>query len=218
MPIRVVLVDDQPLVLTGLRRILGAADGLDVVGEFRDGAELVGRWRPLRPDVVVMDVRMPRMDGATATARLRREPDAPPILILTTFGEDDVLSAALRAGAAGFLLKDALGEEIIRATRRVALGDAYLDPAVTGRVLAAYRGDAPLSASDSSAEPLTTRELEVLRLMARGSSNEEIAGALFISEATVKTHIAHIFGKTAVRDRAGAIVYAFDRGLVRPGG
>jgi DNA-binding NarL/FixJ family response regulator len=215
--VRVLLVDDQPLARAGLRMILCPEEGFEVVGECGDGTEVPGAVRATRPDVVVMDVRMPGLDGAEATRRLRLDPAAPPVLILTTFGDDEVLSAALRAGAAGFLLKDAPGEEILRAARLVAAGDAYLDPAVTARVLETYRavGRGRPTASARLGE-LTGREAEVLRLIGRGLSNEEIAAALVIGEGTVKTHVGRIFDKLELRDRAAAIVFAFDHGLVRP--
>jgi DNA-binding NarL/FixJ family response regulator len=164
---------------------------------------------------VVMDVRMPRMNGANATRQLReRLADAPPVLILTTFQDEEVLSTALRAGASGFLLKDAPGEEILRAARTLAAGGAYLDRAVTGRVLATYRQSSTVRA-EASLPDLTQRELDVLRLVGRGLSNEEIAEQLVIGEGTVKTHVGRIFGKLGVRDRPAAIVFAFDHGVVR---
>jgi DNA-binding NarL/FixJ family response regulator len=216
-PIRVLLVDDQPLVRSGLRMILCPDEGFEVVGECADGAEVLDAVARSRPDLVLMDVRMRQVDGAEATRRLRARPESPPVLVLTTFRDDEVLSAALRAGAAGFLLKDAPGEEILRAARVVAAGDAYLDPSVTARVLAAYRSSAASDpASDQRLRELTDRELEVLRLIGRGASNTEIAGQLVISEGTVKTHIGHIFDKLELRDRAAAIVFAFDHGLVQP--
>ena len=217
---RVLLVDDQPLVREGLRRILHPEEGFEVVGECDDGAGVGDAVAHLRPDVVVMDVRMKDVDGVEATRRLRERPDAPPVLVLTTFDDDEVLSGALRAGAAGFVLKDAPGEELIRSVRTVAGGDAWLDPAVTARVLAAYRSSAPDQngvAADRIAE-LTPRERDVLRLIGRGASNAEIAETLFVSEATVKSHIGHIFTKLDLRDRAAAIVFAFDHGLVAPQG
>jgi len=218
--IRVLLVDDQPLVKAGLRMILCPEEGFEVVGECGDGAEVAGAAQALRPNVVVMDVRMPRMDGAEATRQLRNQEGAPPVLVLTTFQDDEVLSAALRAGASGFLLKDAPGEEIIRAVARVARGDAYLDPGITHRVLATYRSAVPGRAAESPVAELTARELEVLRLIGRGATNEEIAADLVIGEGTVKTHVGRIFDKLDLRDRAAAIVFAFDRGLVqaRPDG
>jgi DNA-binding NarL/FixJ family response regulator len=217
--IQVLLVDDQELVRAGLRRILHPDEGFEIVGECEDGDEVEEAVRRLRPDVVVMDVRMKRVDGAEATRRLGASDDAPPVLVLTTFDDDEVLSAALRAGASGFQLKDAPGEEIIRSARVVAEGGAWLDPAVTGRVLTTYRSTAP--ADDTAAgrvDQLTPRELDVLRMMGRGASNTEIAEELFVSEATVKSHIGHIFTKLDLRDRAAAIVFAFDHGLVAPSG
>jgi DNA-binding NarL/FixJ family response regulator len=217
--LRVLLVDDQELVRAGLKMILGPEDGFDIVGECGDGAEAVRAVMGARPraDVVLMDVRMKGMDGTTATSRIREIAGAPPVLVLTTFDDDAVLSAALRAGAAGFLLKDAPADEIIRAVKAVANGGAYLDPATTGRVLAAYRagGVQPTSGVITIAD-LTAREVDVLRMIGRGASNEEIADQLVISEATVKTHITRIFYKLGLRDRAAAIVFAFDHGLVQP--
>jgi DNA-binding NarL/FixJ family response regulator len=215
--IRVILVDDQPLVRAGLRMILGPEDGFEVVAECADGAAALAAVAARRPDVVLMDVRMKGMDGVEATRRLRATPGTPPILILTTFDDDEVLSAALRAGASGFLLKDAPAEELIRAARVVAEGDAWLDPAVTARVLAAYRAGTPPPADRGPAPAaLTPREGEVLRLIGRGLTNREIADALFIGEATVKSHVGHLLEKLELRDRAAAIVFAFDHGIVRP--
>jgi DNA-binding NarL/FixJ family response regulator len=166
------------------------------------------------PDVVVMDIRMKDVDGVEATRRLREREDAPPVLVLTTFDDDELLSDALRAGAAGFQLKDAPGEEIVRAIHTVAAGEAWLDPGVTERVLRTS-APSPKDVSDRI-EHLTQREAEVLQLIGRGRSNTEIATELFISEVTVKSHIGHIFTKLALRDRAAAIVFAFDNGLVAP--
>jgi DNA-binding NarL/FixJ family response regulator len=215
--IRVVLVDDQQLVRTGLRRILADEEGFEVVAECVDGSEVAAAVATSHPDVVLMDVRMPRVDGAEATARLRRSPDAPPVLILTTYDDDEVLAASLRAGAAGFLLKDAPGEEIVRATRIVAGGYSYLDPSVTARVLSVYRTSVPFEKPSRRLRDLTPREVEVLRLIGQGLSNEEIADSLVIGSATVKTHISRIFDKLGVRDRAAAIVLAFEEALVTPG-
>ena len=216
--IRVMLVDDQELVRSGLRRILRRKDGFAVVAECADGSEVEQAVDAHAPDVVVMDLRMRHMDGIEATRLLRRRADAPPVLVLTTFDDDELLSGALRAGAAGFLLKDSPAEELIRAVRTVAAGEALLDPAVTGRVLAAYRAapsEAP--AAPSPPEELTPRELDVLQLIGRGMSNTEIAEQLYISEVTVKSHIGRIFAKLDLRDRAAAIVYAFDHRIVSPG-
>ena len=213
--IGVLLVDDQELVRSGLRRILRRKDVFVIVGECGDGSEVPAAVAAYRPDVVVMDLRMRDVDGIEATRRLRAEPDAPPVLVLTTFDDDELLSGALRAGAAGFLLKDSPAEELIRAARTVASGNALLDPVVTGRVLAAYRsvGAAP----QADVAELTAREVDVLRLIGRGLSNNEIAAELVISEVTVKSHIGRIFMKLDLRDRAAAIVYAFDHRLVTPG-
>ena len=215
-PIRVLLVDDQALVRAGLKMILGPEDGFVIVGECADGAEAVRSVKSteLAADVILMDVRMKGMDGTTATARVREVAKAPPVLILTTFDDDATLSAALRAGAAGFLLKDAPADEIIRAVRAVASGGAYLDAATTSRVLSAYRSSAVPASTSIQVSDLTAREVDVLRLIGRGASNEEIADELVITEATVKTHITRIFSKLGLRDRAAAIVFAFDHGLV----
>ena len=212
----VLLVDDQELVRSGLRRILRRKDGFAIVGECADGAEVAGAVAQHHPDVVVMDLRMRDVDGIEATRRLRCDPEAPPVLVLTTFDDDELLSGALRAGAAGFLLKDSPAEELIRAVRTVASGHALLDPAVTERVLNAYRAGSP-AGPGAAPDELTSRELDVLRLIGRGLSNSEIAAELTISEVTVKSHIGRIFTKLDLRDRAAAIVYAFDQRLVSPG-
>jgi DNA-binding NarL/FixJ family response regulator len=218
-PVRVVLVDDQELVRSGMRRILRRRDGFEIVAECGDGAELPAALAEHEVDVVLMDLRMREVDGITATRRLTESGDGPPVLVLTTFDDDEMLSGALRAGAAGFLLKDSSADDLIRAVRTVATGESWLDPAVTGRVLSSYRTStpAPPPAADSSHEALTAREHEVLLAMAAGRSNSEIASDLFISELTVKSHIGRIFTKLGLRDRAAAIVYAYDRGLVSPG-
>lgn len=213
--VRVVLVDDQELVRSGLRRILRPRDGFEIVAECSDGADVPAALRGRAVDVVVMDLRMRHVDGITATRRLREDPGAPPVLVLTTFDDDELLSGALRAGAAGFVLKDSSAEDLIRAVRTVASGSSWLDPAVTARVLETYRSSAPPTAAAAPGE-LTGRELEVLRAMASGWSNAEIAERLVISELTVKSHIGRIFTKLALRDRAAAIIYAFDHGIVRP--
>lgn len=210
--ITVLLVDDQDLVRSGLRRILRRKDGFVIVAECSDGDEVPAAVAAHRPDVIVMDLRMRRVDGIEATRRLG---GTPPVLALTTFNEDELLSEALRAGAAGFVLKDSSAEELIRAVRAVARGDSYLDPAVTERVLTTYRKAAPGPRGAAIAE-LTTRELDVLTLIGRGLSNAEIADELCISGVTVKSHIGRIFGKLDLRDRAAAIVYAYDNGIVVP--
>ncbi len=214
--LRVLLVDDQELIRAGLRGILRPRFGFDVVGELSDGADVNAAVQQSNPDVVVMDVRMPGVDGVTATRNLRQVPVAPPVLVLTTFEDDEVLAGALRAGAAGFLLKGVPADDLQRAVRAVAEGGSWLDPAVTGRVLAAYR-DGPVRTPDPSLGVLTAREREVLALVGAGKSNGEIAAQLFLGEGTVKTHIGHIFAKLQLRDRATAVVFAFDSGLVEPG-
>jgi DNA-binding NarL/FixJ family response regulator len=215
--IRVLLVDDQPLVRAGLRRILRPRAGFEVIGECDDGDQVERAVAAAHPDVILMDVRMKRMDGSEATRRLRSRPGSPPVLVLTTFDEDEVLSAALRAGASGFLLKDAPGAELLKAVKTVAEGGAYLDLAVTHRVLGAF-GSHTTPALRPPDPSLTPRELEVLTLVGRGLANGEIARELHISEVTVKAHLGHVLTKLGLRDRAAAIVYAFDTGLVTPGG
>lgn len=215
--VRAVVADDQELVRAGLRRILTTRRGVDVVGEAPDGRAALDLVVALRPDVVVMDVRMPELDGPAATTELRRRGDPVPVLVLTTYDDEAVLAAALRAGANGFLLKDSAAEDLLRAVKTVAGGGSWLDPAVTGAVLATYRSvPEPAAPPDSQPDLLTPREQEVLVLMARGATNAELAERLFLSEGTVKTHIGHIFTKLGVRDRAGAIVWAYDTGVVRP--
>nr|WP_186245670.1 response regulator transcription factor [Mycobacterium simulans] len=217
--IAVLLVDDQDLVRSGLRRILRRKDGFNIVAECADGDEVPAAVARHRPDVVVMDLRMRRVDGIEATRRLVGGQDgAPPVLALTTFNEDELLSGVLRAGAAGFVLKDTSAEELIRAVRAVARGDSYLDTAVTSRVLSTYRkaGRGPDRKPGGDIAELTTRELDVLTLIGKGLSNKEIADELCISGVTVKSHIGRIFGKLDLRDRAAAIVYAYDNGIVAP--
>jgi DNA-binding NarL/FixJ family response regulator len=215
-PVRVLLVDDQELIRAGLRGILRPSYGFEIVGELGDGAGVVEAVAELRPDVVVMDVRMPGVDGVSATEALRRDPDAPPVLVLTTFEDDEVLAGALRAGAAGFLLKGVPAEDLQRAVRTVAAGDSWLDPAVTGRVLATYRDGTTPAGPGPEVDLLTPREREVLALIGAGMSNSEIADQLVLGEGTVKTHIGHVFAKLGLRDRAAAVVFAFDHGLVVP--
>ncbi|WP_395311708.1 response regulator transcription factor [Mycobacterium sp. AMU20-3851] len=212
--IAVLLVDDQALVRSGLRRILRRKDGFVIVGECSDGDEVLDALAEQPVDVVVMDLRMKRVDGIEATRRLA-EAGGPPVLALTTFNEDELLSGVLRAGAAGFVLKDSSAEELIRAVRAVAHGDSYLDPAVTARVLNTYRKSAAGPPQVEVSE-LTGRELDVLTLIGKGHTNAEIAEQLFISGVTVKSHIGRIFDKLRLRDRAAAIVYAYDHGIVVP--
>ena len=215
--IRVALVDDQAIVRAGLARILSPADGFEVIAECADGREALDELPALDPDVVLMDIRMPVLDGIAATAGLREAADTV-VLVLTTFGEDEVLWGALEAGAAGFVLKDSSAEDLIGAVRAVAAGAAWFDPAVAPRVLEHYRRRlAPAGRQAARLELLSEREREVLRLMARGATNGEIATALYVAEATVKTHIGSIFGKLGVRDRPAAIVFAYDHGVVTPG-
>ena len=215
MSLRVVLADDQAMVREGLRRILTPRRGVEVVGEAGDGQAAVRLAVELAPDAVVMDVRMPVLDGVAAIRALRRAGSTAPVLTLTTYDDDEVLAAALRAGAAGFITKAAPAEDLLRAVKEVAAGAAWLEPAVTARVLAAWRAPQPSAVPEASG--LTDRETEVLALIARGASNAEIAEQLVVSEGTVKTHIGRIFTKLGARDRAAAIVWAYDHGLVRPG-
>ena len=216
--IRVALVDDQAIVRAGLARILSPPDGFEVVAECISGREAIERLPALRPDVILMDVRMPDLDGITATARLRSSAAGSPVLVLTTFGEDEVLWGAIEAGAAGFVLKDSSAEELIAAVRAVAGGGAWFDAGVAPRVLERYRRVvAPATRDAARLELLTEREHDVLRLMARGATNAEVAASLYVAEATVKTHVGSIFTKLDVRDRAAAIVFAYDHGVVAPG-
>ena len=216
--IRVALVDDQAIVRAGLARILSPADGFEVVAECADGRDAVERLPAVRPDVVLMDIRMPRLDGIAATAQLRAALDSVAVLVLTTFGEDEVLWGAIEAGSAGFALKDSSAEDLIAAVRAVAGGAAWFDPGVAPRVLDRYRRVvAPATRDAARLELLTDREHDVLRLMARAATNAEIAAALHVAEATVKSHIGSIFMKLGVRDRAAAIVFAYDHGVVSPG-
>jgi DNA-binding NarL/FixJ family response regulator len=216
--IRAALVDDQALVRAGLARILSPADGFEVVAECADGRQAVDELPALHPDVVLMDVRMPVLDGIAATAALRSLNDPLEVLVLTTFGEDEVLWGAIEAGAAGFVLKDSSAEDLIAAVRAVAGGGAWFDAGVAPRVLDRYRRVVAPAARDAGRlDLLTEREHDVLRLMARGATNAEIAGTLYVAEATVKTHVGSIFGKLGVRDRAAAIVFAYDHGVVTPG-
>ena len=217
--IRVLLVDDQELVRTGLRGILREPFGFDVVGECADGREVPAAVEALSPDVVLMDARMPVVDGVQATRSLRRREGSPPVLALTTFDDEEVLAGMLRAGAAGFVLKGVPAEDLQRAVRVVAEGGAWLDPAVTARVLAIYRtATRPTAIAGAGGaaglDALTAREREVLALIGRGKTNGEIAAELFVSEGTIKTHINHVFTKLQLRDRAAAVVFAFDHGLM----
>jgi DNA-binding NarL/FixJ family response regulator len=215
--IRVLLVDDQELVRAGLRGILREAFGFQIAGECADGADAPAAIAAAEPDIVLMDVRMPRLDGVAATRLVHDLRPGLPVLALTTFDDDEALAGMLRAGAAGFVLKGVPAEELHRAVRTVAEGGAWLDPSVTGRVLAVYRAAPTPAAASPALGQLTEREREVLTLVGQGATNAEIAQRLFIGEGTVKTHINHLFTKLDLRDRAAAIVFAYDHNLVRPG-
>ena len=215
--IGVLLADDQELVRSGFRLILELAEGIEVVGEATDGREAVRLAKELQPEVVLMDVRMPELDGIEATRRLRQAGVEARVLVLTTFDLDEYVYAAVRAGASGFLLKDAPREQLVTAVRTVARGEALLAPAVTQRLIERFVArPAPAEAAPALAE-LSARELEVLRLLARGLSNAEIAAELIVGEATVKTHVARILRKLGLRDRVQAVVFAYESGLVEPG-
>ncbi|APE18923.1 DNA-binding response regulator [Mycobacterium sp. WY10] len=207
------IVDDQELVRSGLTLILQRQHGVVVVGECTDGDEVPDAVQRHRPDVVVMDLRMKRVDGIEATRRLC-DIGGPPVLALTTFNDDELLSGVLRAGAAGFVLKDSPAEELIRAVHAVASGNGFLDPAVTARILTAYRSAAAPARTTPALDGVTPREKDVLTLIARGRTNSEIAHELGISALTVKTHIGRIFTKLGLRDRASAIVFAYDNRIV----
>lgn len=216
-PIRVLLVDDQELVRQGFSVILDCAEGIQVVGEQSDGAEGTEAALRQRPDVVLMDIRMGEVDGIEATRRIVAA-NAARVVILTTFGLDEYVYAALRAGASGFLLKDATREELVQAVRVVAAGDALLSPAITRRLLERFGTDLAQPTRDGATlAELTEREREVLALTARGLSNLEIAAALVVTEATVKTHVSNVLRKLDLRDRVRAVVWAYEHGVVRPG-
>jgi len=215
--IRVLIADDQALVRTGFRVILEAEPDLEVIGEAGDGREAIEAAETLRPDVVLMDIRMPNLDGIDATRRLVQGEQPPRVLILTTFDLDEYVYDALRAGASGFLLKDAAAEELLHAIRVIAAGEALLSPSITRRLIEDYARRPPACEQPAALAELTPRELEVLRLVARGFSNGEIARQLFIGDATVKTHVARIFAKLDLHDRAQAVVLAYESGLVQPG-
>jgi DNA-binding NarL/FixJ family response regulator len=214
--IKVLLADDQDLVRAGFRMILETQPDIEVVGEASDGVEAVTATRRVQPDVVLMDIRMPKLDGLQATSRLMAAGSAARVLILTTFDLDDYIYQALATGASGFLLKNAPPEQLISAVRVVAAGDALLSPSITRRVIEQFARLPPPGGTDALAG-LTAREREVLTLIARGLSNAEIAAELFVSDATVKTHVAHLLAKLQLRDRVQAVVLAYESGLVRPG-
>jgi DNA-binding NarL/FixJ family response regulator len=219
--ITLLIVDDQALVRVGLRKILDGEPDMTVAGEAGDGQEAIAEAARLRPDVVLMDVRMPVLDGIEATRRILRGGSPSRVMILTTFGLDGYVYDALRAGASGFMLKDAPPEEIAAAVRIVASGDALLAPAVTRAVIEEFARQPPPAAAvepPAAVAELTPREQEVLALLVRGLSNPEICEQLVISEATAKTHVAHILQKLGLRDRVQAVIYAYESGLVAPGG
>ena len=216
--IRVVVADDQALVRGGFRLILQTQPDIEVVGEAADGREAVARTREQRPDVVLMDIRMPGMDGLEATRRLMTTQNPPRVLMLTTFDLDEYVYDALRAGASGFLLKDVRPEQLADAVRAVAAGDTLLAPAITRRLVEQYlRRPPPGARTPLGLGELTDREVDVLRLVARGRSNQQIAATLFLGESTVKTHLTHLFAKLGLRDRAQAVVLAYESGLIQPG-
>jgi DNA-binding NarL/FixJ family response regulator len=216
--IRVLIADDQALVRGGFRMILGAQKDIDVVGEAADGREALELARELRPDVVLMDIRMPEIDGLEATRRLLADDGTTRVLVLTTFGENEYVYEAMKCGASGFLLKDIRPEQLADAVRVTARGEALLAPTITRRLIEEFvRRPLPGSGPPAELTDLTDRELEILTLVARGLSNAEIAASLFVSEATVKTHITHVLGKLGLRDRVQAVVLAYECGLVQPG-
>jgi DNA-binding NarL/FixJ family response regulator len=216
--IRVLVVDDQALVRGGFRMILDAQSDIEVVGEAADGTEAIDKAGELAPVVILMDIRMPRLDGLEATRRLVAGGRAPSVLMLTTFDGDEYVYESLRAGASGFMLKDVEPEQLADAVRVIARGEALLAPAITRRLIELFvRRPLATVERPPELEELTDRELDVLRLVARGLSNAEIASSLFLSEATVKTHLTHILAKLRLRDRVQAVVLAYESGLVQPG-
>jgi DNA-binding NarL/FixJ family response regulator len=216
--IRVFIADDQALVRGGFRMILDAQPDMEVVGEAQDGKEALRMVAELRPDVILMDIRMPEMDGLETTRRIVIDENAPRVLMLTTFDMNEYVYEAMKSGASGFLLKDVKPEQLADAVRTVAAGDSLLAPAITRRLIEEFvRRPPPGSTAPPELETLTDRELEVLKLIAKGYSNEEIAKELFVSMATVKTHITHILMKLDLRDRVQAVVLAYESGLVQPG-
>ena len=217
MTIRVLLADDQQMVRAGFALILATEDDIDVVGEACDGDEAVRLCRSLRPDVILMDIRMPGTDGIEATRRLATDSADAKVVILTTFDEDEYVFEALRAGASGFLLKNSSPEQLVEAIRVVARGEALLAPSVTGRVIRQLAHQPLHESAPAELATLTDREREVLLLIARGCSNAEIGAELYVSEATVKTHVTRLLNKLALRDRVQAVIYAYEHGLVQAG-
>jgi DNA-binding NarL/FixJ family response regulator len=218
MTIRVLVVDDQELVRAGFIMILSSQDDIEVVGEAGDGAEALDETRKLRPDVVLMDIRMPNVDGLAATRILKAEADIDArVLILTTFDPDEYVYQALRAGASGFVLKDIPPQDLLTAVRVVAKGEALLAPSITQRLIAEFAERLSPTQHAKELHSLTDREAEVLRLMARGLSNSEVAERLYLSPTTVKSHVAGVLAKLGLRDRVQAVVFAYENGVVRPG-
>jgi DNA-binding NarL/FixJ family response regulator len=218
MSIRVLIADDQELVRTGFRMILTAQPDIDVVAEANDGAEAVEHARRTRPDVILMDIRMPRLDGIEATQRILANPrtERSRVIVLTTFDVDEYVFNALAAGASGFLLKDGPADELLRAIRVAAAGESILSPAITTKVVRRYARQ-PGIKRDPRLDELTPRELEILELLARGLSNPEIAERLIIGESTVKTHVARVLMKLGIRDRVQAVIAAYESGIIEPG-
>lgn len=217
--VRVLIVDDQSMIRAGFAALLDAQEGISVVGTAEDGAGIAETVRRSQPDVVLMDIRMPRVNGLEATRTVLSMPGKPPrILMLTTFDADEYVFAALRAGASGFLLKDATPEELVHAVRVVAAGDALLSPRITSTLIADYAARPAAPAQNKSMlAGLTDRELDVMRLVSKGLPNAEIADELFLAEQTVKTHVSRILGKLSLRDRTQIVVSAYESGLIRPG-
>ena len=216
--IRVLIADDQELVRTGFRVILEAEEDIEVVAEAANGHEAVRQAALVRPEVVLMDIRMPELDGLAATEQIMRQSEPPTIVVLTTFDQNEYVYRAVRAGAAGFLLKDAPSSRLIAAVRAAATGDSLIEPSITQRLVERFAEPAVAAGIPAELTPLTTRELDVLRLIGRGLSNAEIATEMVVAETTVKTHVARILGKLGVRDRVQAVVVAYETGFVRRGG
>ncbi|MFW2336194.1 response regulator [Ilumatobacter sp.] len=216
--LRVAVADDQELVRTGFAMILGSDEEIEIVGQAENGRTAVELCRRLRPDVVLMDIRMPEMDGIEATRNLLADGDSTTrVLILTTFDLDDYVYDAIRSGASGFLLKDTPADDLIRAVKVVGAGDALLSPSITRRLIEEFAAESTTYTVSAGLEQLTERETEVLALMARGRSNQEIAAELYLGETTVKTHVSRVLTKLEVRDRVQAVIAAYEAGLVRPG-
>ena len=218
MSVRVVLVDDQALIRTGFKMILEIEDDIEVVGEASDGEQAISMTRSVRPDVVLMDVQMPTMDGLEATGRIVGDANIRSrIVILTTFERDDYIFEALRAGASGFLLKNAPSEELVHAVRVVAAGDALLAPSVTRKVIEGFIRLPAHRSNEVELRRLTERETEILQLLATGKSNSELANHLFVGEGTIKTHVSNVLTKLGLRDRMQAVIFAYESGLIEPG-